>query len=193
MNTHSTPTVSEDQEVTMHVFATHTPAGNIETIDALSWTGGRQKGVLTLTEAARTVIATNSAELFKGFPHLVIDDQTTGAELRWHCATIDLAAEAVAESIRFQADRGERWATLQQLEAAMHAIAPPIVARYSATDADYYVYADEGPTCSICDGLGHGYPGGGPCPLEEGMSEADYEREVIEDQSVGYWQAQADR
>jgi hypothetical protein len=29
---------------------------------------------------------------------------------------------------------------------------------------------DEGPTCSICDGLGHGYPGGGPCPLEEGDS-----------------------
>lgn len=25
----------------------------------------------------------------------------------------------------------------------------------------------EGPTCSICDGLGHGYPGGPPCPLEE--------------------------
>lgn len=25
----------------------------------------------------------------------------------------------------------------------------------------------EGPTCSICDGLGHGYPGAGPCPLEE--------------------------
>lgn len=25
----------------------------------------------------------------------------------------------------------------------------------------------EGPTCSICDALGHGYPGGGPCPLEE--------------------------
>jgi hypothetical protein len=21
--------------------------------------------------------------------------------------------------------------------------------------------------CSICDGLGHGYPGAGPCPLEE--------------------------
>lgn len=21
--------------------------------------------------------------------------------------------------------------------------------------------------CSICDGLGHGYPGGGPCPLED--------------------------
>lgn len=25
----------------------------------------------------------------------------------------------------------------------------------------------EGPTCSICDGLGHGYPGAGPCPLED--------------------------
>jgi len=23
------------------------------------------------------------------------------------------------------------------------------------------------PTCSLCDGLGHGYPGAGPCPLEE--------------------------
>jgi hypothetical protein len=28
-------------------------------------------------------------------------------------------------------------------------------------------YADDGPTCSICDGLGHGYPGAGPCPLED--------------------------
>jgi hypothetical protein len=26
--------------------------------------------------------------------------------------------------------------------------------------------AYEGPHCSICDGLGHGYPGGPPCPLE---------------------------
>lgn len=25
----------------------------------------------------------------------------------------------------------------------------------------------EGPTCSLCDAVGHGYPGGGPCPLEE--------------------------
>lgn len=25
----------------------------------------------------------------------------------------------------------------------------------------------EGPTCSICDGLGHGYPGGMPCPIED--------------------------
>lgn len=22
------------------------------------------------------------------------------------------------------------------------------------------------PTCSLCDGAGHGYPGAGPCPLE---------------------------
>lgn len=28
-------------------------------------------------------------------------------------------------------------------------------------------YEYEGPTCSICDGLGHGYPGGPPCPLEQ--------------------------
>jgi hypothetical protein len=27
-------------------------------------------------------------------------------------------------------------------------------------------YASEGPTCSICDAVGHGYPGGPPCPLE---------------------------
>lgn len=26
---------------------------------------------------------------------------------------------------------------------------------------------DDGPTCSICDGLGHGYVGGPPCPLED--------------------------
>ena len=31
----------------------------------------------------------------------------------------------------------------------------------------------EGPTCSICDALGHGYPGAGPCPLEV----ADYSDE----------------
>jgi len=30
---------------------------------------------------------------------------------------------------------------------------------------DYQEY--EGPSCSLCDALGHGYPGGGPCPLEE--------------------------
>lgn len=26
--------------------------------------------------------------------------------------------------------------------------------------------AHDMPCCSICDGNGHGYPGGGPCPLE---------------------------
>lgn len=41
-------------------------------------------------------------------------------------------------------------------------------ARRLGTDDDY-----EGPTCSICDGLGHGYPGGAPCPLES----ADYSDE----------------
>ena len=28
-------------------------------------------------------------------------------------------------------------------------------------------YAYEARCCSICDGVGHGYPGGGPCPLED--------------------------
>jgi hypothetical protein len=32
---------------------------------------------------------------------------------------------------------------------------------------DFLYGFDEGPTCNICDGLGHGYPGAGPCPLEE--------------------------
>lgn len=35
---------------------------------------------------------------------------------------------------------------------------------------------EAGRTCSLCDGLGHGYPGGGPCPLEE----------------RGHWDAEAD-
>lgn len=34
-------------------------------------------------------------------------------------------------------------------------------------DACMYAFGWEGPSCSICDGLGHGYPGGGPCPLED--------------------------
>ncbi len=28
-------------------------------------------------------------------------------------------------------------------------------------------YGYEGPTCSLCDAVGHGYPGAGPCPLED--------------------------
>lgn len=28
-------------------------------------------------------------------------------------------------------------------------------------------YDGDLPTCRLCDGVGHGYPGGGPCPLEE--------------------------
>lgn len=39
--------------------------------------------------------------------------------------------------------------------------------------SDYDLGEMEGPTCSICDALGHGYPGGGPCPLEQ----ADYSGE----------------
>lgn len=33
---------------------------------------------------------------------------------------------------------------------------------------DLWIEPDEdGRFCSICDALGHGYPGGGPCPLED--------------------------
>lgn len=50
-----------------------------------------------------------------------------------------------------------------------------------AANLDEYVYGPaEDPDvryCSLCDGVGHGYPGGGPCPLEE----------------RGYWEAEADR
>jgi hypothetical protein len=41
--------------------------------------------------------------------------------------------------------------------------------------AELASYEAEGPFCSICDGSGHGYPGGPPCPLEE----------------TGYWEARA--
>jgi len=37
-------------------------------------------------------------------------------------------------------------------------------------------YYDEGPSCSICDALGHGYVGGPPCPLEDRGYDTD-----------GYW------
>lgn len=37
----------------------------------------------------------------------------------------------------------------------------------SSDEAMFLLDADEGPTCSLCDALGHGYPGAGPCPLEE--------------------------
>lgn len=43
-----------------------------------------------------------------------------------------------------------------------------------------YESEDEPRCCSICDGPGHGYPGGGPCPLENMMSWADVEREEWE-------------
>lgn len=36
----------------------------------------------------------------------------------------------------------------------------------SCRNLQHESWTDEGPTCSICDGLGHGYPGGPPCPLE---------------------------
>ena len=52
-----------------------------------------------------------------------------------------------------------RWYVLDQDRKV---IAGPM----SQEDVMFY-FGWEGPTCSICDGLGHGYPGGGPCPLED--------------------------
>jgi hypothetical protein len=36
---------------------------------------------------------------------------------------------------------------------------------YEVCDQCYY--DQEPPCCTICDAIGHGYPGGGPCPLED--------------------------
>lgn len=50
---------------------------------------------------------------------------------------------------------------------------PPHGAEFAPVDDGEY---DEGPTCSICDGVGHGYPGGPPCPLEtRGAAEAEFQ------------------
>ena len=50
-----------------------------------------------------------------------------------------------------------------------HSVADTYADRWTADEDEWDPDDDEyeGPTCSICDGLGHGYPGGGPCPLEE--------------------------
>ncbi len=38
--------------------------------------------------------------------------------------------------------------------------------------------------CSICDGMGHGYPGGGPCPLEM-MGEMESEAQEAYEARMG--------
>jgi len=47
-----------------------------------------------------------------------------------------------------------------------------------------YDELDDAPCCSICDGVGHGYPGGGPCPLEnrgawDSFRDEEAEREAL--------------
>ncbi len=76
-------------------------------------------------------------------------------------------------------------------------IAGPFATAQAAADAlddmlgidPYY----EGPSCSICDALGHGYPGGGPCPLEETGEDDPYERMLwaIEDERMYASECQA--
>lgn len=47
-----------------------------------------------------------------------------------------------------------------------------VVMRFPVGWADDY--EDDVATCSVCDGVGHGYPGAGPCPLEmRGADEAE--------------------
>lgn len=69
-----------------------------------------------------------------------------------------------------------------------HPYRPGLVLHSAVLDEDW----DEGPTCSICDGLGHGYPGGPPCPLEmRGADEADLQdRMEAMAGVVGYFDAQ---
>jgi hypothetical protein len=42
-----------------------------------------------------------------------------------------------------------------------------IIRTEDACTVEEYGDSLEGPTCSICDAAGHGYPGGPPCPLED--------------------------
>ena len=62
--------------------------------------------------------------------------------------------------------------TLAQIEGAF------------AVEPTYDDLVEPEQTCSLCDGLGHGYPGAGPCPLEERGYDNEYEdRRVFE---MGY-------
>jgi hypothetical protein len=57
-------------------------------------------------------------------------------------------------------------------------------ARYTAEEMQAMESYEEPPCCSICDGQGHGYPGAGPCPLENTMSFEDVEREDWEHRNL---------
>jgi hypothetical protein len=59
--------------------------------------------------------------------------------------------------------------------------------RMTYEEADLLFNPPEPPCCSICDGAGHGYPGAGPCPLENTMSWADVEREDQEYRQAVYY------
>lgn len=76
-------------------------------------------------------------------------------------------------------------------------IAGPFATAEAAADAlvDMTYGPMEGPSCSICDALGHGYPGGGPCPLEETGEDDPRERELwaLEDLRMMQMEVAADR
>ncbi len=69
-----------------------------------------------------------------------------------------------------QADAPCRCPKPSELDICGHADSSRDCPRHNAMAYEDWVYeegADEGPTCPICDGLGHGVPGTRPCPLED--------------------------
>lgn len=60
-----------------------------------------------------------------------------------------------------------RVAVLDDDGRAVMIVDPDTADDLTRADEDDYRWEAEAGFCSICDGLGHGYPGGGPCPLED--------------------------
>ena len=52
------------------------------------------------------------------------------------------------------------------------------VAAISCEDFGCFDQEPDPPTCNICDAVGHGYPGAGPCPLEVGQYDPREEAEM---------------
>lgn len=66
-----------------------------------------------------------------------------------------------------------------------------VVATFSTEDeaAEFLYGPPDPPTCSLCDAVGHGYPGAGPCPLEETGEDDPFERMLwaMEDARRSEW------
>lgn len=71
-------------------------------------------------------------------------------------------AEGLARKMRALADAGDEGA-----REALYDLHKAEDHRLCVDEYDDGADQDAVGTCSICDAVGHGYPGGGPCPLEE--------------------------